>query len=254
MRSPRARSREGLVERHQRRSGSPVAVGTNRPSARPARATRSSSAAAEVPAPHREDPPRHAAEYSTRLVERSPRVRYVYDFDEDARRRPRAARRQGRRPRRDDARSACPSRPASRSRPRPAAPTWRAASRCPTGSTTRSTSTSRALEERAGKRFGDPADPLLVSVRSGAAVSMPGMMDTILNLGLNDVAVEGLGASDRQRALRLRLLPAVHPDVRRGRRRRRRRSASSSALADAEARRAASTHDTDLDGRRPRAS
>ena len=42
------------------------------------------------------------------------------------------------------------------------------------------------LEERAGKRFADPADPLLVSVRSGGAVSMPGMMDTILNLGLND--------------------------------------------------------------------
>ena len=51
------------------------------------------------------------------------------------------------------------------------------------------------LEARAGKRFGDPAEPLLVSVRSGAAVSMPGMMDTILNLGLNDVAVEGLAAS-----------------------------------------------------------
>jgi pyruvate,orthophosphate dikinase len=48
------------------------------------------------------------------------------------------------------------------------------------------------LEENAGKRFGDPADPLLVSVRSGAAVSMPGMMDTILNLGLNDEAAEGL--------------------------------------------------------------
>jgi pyruvate,orthophosphate dikinase len=48
------------------------------------------------------------------------------------------------------------------------------------------------LEETTGKRFGDPSDPLLVSVRSGAAVSMPGMMDTILNLGLNDEAVEGL--------------------------------------------------------------
>jgi pyruvate, orthophosphate dikinase len=48
------------------------------------------------------------------------------------------------------------------------------------------------LEERAGKRFGSPDDPLLVSVRSGAAVSMPGMMDTILNLGLNDEATEGL--------------------------------------------------------------
>jgi pyruvate, orthophosphate dikinase len=51
-----------------------------------------------------------------------------------------------------------------------------------------------ALEDRTGKRFGDAGDPLLVSVRSGAAVSMPGMMDTILNLGLNDDAVEGLGA------------------------------------------------------------
>ncbi len=51
------------------------------------------------------------------------------------------------------------------------------------------------LEATAGKRFGDPRDPLLVSVRSGAAISMPGMMDTILNLGLNDVAVEGLAAA-----------------------------------------------------------
>ncbi len=49
-----------------------------------------------------------------------------------------------------------------------------------------------ALEGKAGKRFGDSDDPLLVSVRSGAAVSMPGMMDTILNLGLNDDAVAGL--------------------------------------------------------------
>ncbi len=47
-----------------------------------------------------------------------------------------------------------------------------------------------ALESRLGKRFGDPADPLLVSVRSGAPMSMPGMMDTILNLGLNDAIVE----------------------------------------------------------------
>jgi pyruvate,orthophosphate dikinase len=52
----------------------------------------------------------------------------------------------------------------------------------------------RRLEERTGKRFGSDDDPLLVSVRSGAAVSMPGMMDTILNLGLNDQAAEGLGA------------------------------------------------------------
>jgi pyruvate,orthophosphate dikinase len=51
------------------------------------------------------------------------------------------------------------------------------------------------LEEKTGKRFGDPADPLLVSVRSGAAVSMPGMMDTILNVGLNDESVAGLAGS-----------------------------------------------------------
>jgi pyruvate,orthophosphate dikinase len=50
----------------------------------------------------------------------------------------------------------------------------------------------RRLEVAAGKRFGNPEDPLLVSVRSGAAISMPGMMDTILNLGLNDESVEGL--------------------------------------------------------------
>ncbi|NIM16467.1 MAG: pyruvate, phosphate dikinase, partial [Candidatus Aminicenantes bacterium] len=48
------------------------------------------------------------------------------------------------------------------------------------------------LEELMGKKLGDPNDPLLVSVRSGAAVSMPGMMDTVLNLGLNDQSVAGL--------------------------------------------------------------
>ncbi|HEX8308614.1 MAG TPA: pyruvate, phosphate dikinase [Allosphingosinicella sp.] len=50
------------------------------------------------------------------------------------------------------------------------------------------------IEGLTGKSFGDPADPLLVSVRSGARVSMPGMMDTVLNLGLNDETVEGLAA------------------------------------------------------------
>src|SRR5256712_3063047 len=49
-----------------------------------------------------------------------------------------------------------------------------------------------ALEKKTGKRFGDMNDPLLVSVRSGAAISMPGMMDSILNLGLNDDAAVGL--------------------------------------------------------------
>ncbi len=52
----------------------------------------------------------------------------------------------------------------------------------------------RRLEKAMGKGLGDPADPLLVSVRSGAQFSMPGMMDTVLNLGLNDQSVKGLAA------------------------------------------------------------
>jgi pyruvate, orthophosphate dikinase len=51
------------------------------------------------------------------------------------------------------------------------------------------------IETAVGKKFGDAADPLLVSVRSGARVSMPGMMDTVLNLGLNDLTVAGLAAT-----------------------------------------------------------
>jgi pyruvate,orthophosphate dikinase len=57
----------------------------------------------------------------------------------------------------------------------------------------------RRLEEVTGKRFGSPDDPLLVSVRSGAAVSMPGMMETILNLGLNDDTVEALAKASGDR-------------------------------------------------------
>src|SRR6266700_6261018 len=55
----------------------------------------------------------------------------------------------------------------------------------------------KQLERAAGKRLGDAANPLLVSVRSGAAVSMPGMMETILNLGLNDRTVQGLIAGSK---------------------------------------------------------
>ena len=55
----------------------------------------------------------------------------------------------------------------------------------------------RTLEKELGKKFGDNANPLLVSVRSGAAVSMPGMMNTILNLGLNDKATEGLAKATK---------------------------------------------------------
>src|SRR3546814_10112450 len=58
----------------------------------------------------------------------------------------------------------------------------------------------RSIWAITGMRFGDPARPLLVSVRSGARASMPGMMDTVLNLGLNDETVEGLAkaADDRR--------------------------------------------------------
>ena len=65
-----------------------------------------------------------------------------------------------------------------------------------------------------GKKLGQADDPLLVSVRSGAAASMPGMMETVLNVGLNDESVQGLAAAVRQRALRLGLLPAPAVDVR----------------------------------------
>ncbi|HYE65397.1 MAG TPA: PEP/pyruvate-binding domain-containing protein, partial [Pyrinomonadaceae bacterium] len=52
----------------------------------------------------------------------------------------------------------------------------------------------KKIEAKVNKRFGDPSNPLLVSVRSGARTSMPGMMDTILNLGLNEETVQGLAA------------------------------------------------------------
>ena len=59
------------------------------------------------------------------------------------------------------------------------------------------------VESVTGKRFGDAANPLLVSVRSGARASMPGMMDTVLNLGLNDETVQGLGALSGNRRFAL---------------------------------------------------
>ncbi len=69
---------------------------------------------------------------------------------------------------------------------------YRNSQELPTGLMPSVLSAMASLEERTGKRFGDSKNPLLVSVRSGAPVSMPGMMDTILNLGLNDVVAEGL--------------------------------------------------------------
>ena len=70
------------------------------------------------------------------------------------------------------------------------------------------------LERRSGKRFGSDDDPLLVSVRSGAAVSMPGMMDTILNIGLGRGLGGGVGGADGEPAVRVRLVPATGADVR----------------------------------------
>jgi pyruvate,orthophosphate dikinase len=71
----------------------------------------------------------------------------------------------------------------------------RAAQELPDGLTEEVDEALTALEERTGRKLGDPASPLLVSVRSGARVSMPGMLDTVLNLGLGDDAVEGLARS-----------------------------------------------------------
>ncbi|MDQ6783413.1 MAG: pyruvate, phosphate dikinase [Actinomycetota bacterium] len=65
----------------------------------------------------------------------------------------------------------------------------------PEGLTAEVTKAVKRLEKARGKKLGDPSDPLLVSVRSGAKFSMPGMMDTVLNLGLNDESVKGLAAT-----------------------------------------------------------
>jgi len=61
----------------------------------------------------------------------------------------------------------------------------------------------RTLEKKTGKKLGDVNDPLLVSVRSGAAISMPGMMDTVLNLGLNDKSVLGLAKKTKNKRFAL---------------------------------------------------
>ena len=72
----------------------------------------------------------------------------------------------------------------------------------------------RKLEKAAGATLGSADNPLLVSVRSGAKFSMPGMMDTILNLGLNDDDRRGLEGAHAERPLRVRQLSPLHPDVR----------------------------------------
>jgi pyruvate,orthophosphate dikinase len=73
----------------------------------------------------------------------------------------------------------------------------------PEGMWTQATLALHTLEAQTGKRFGDPQNPLLISVRSGAAISMPGMMDTVLNLGLNDATVQGLASITGERRFAL---------------------------------------------------
>ena len=156
------------------------------------------------------------------------------------------ARRQGRQPRRDDQpRAAGAAGLHDQHRRVPGLPRARAASR--TGSPTRSSEHLAALEKEMGRALGQPDGPLLVSVRSGAKFSMPGMMETVLNVGLNDESVHGPGRDGRRRrAVRLRLLPPAAADVRQHRARHRgavlRRRAR-----PAQGRRGAPTNDLDLD-------
>ena len=98
-----------------------------------------------------------------------------------------------------------------------------------------------ALEAKMGKRLGDADRP---AARVGALrrpFSMPGMMDTVLNLGLNDVSVGGLAQADRQRALRLRLVPPLRADVRQDRARHRRREVRARARASCASERGVAT-------------
>src|SRR6185437_8660319 len=69
---------------------------------------------------------------------------------------------------------------------------YRAGKQFPTGMWDQALAALRVVEAKADRRLGDRANPLLVSVRSGAKFSMPGMMDTVLNLGLNDETVQGV--------------------------------------------------------------
>ena len=67
------------------------------------------------------------------------------------------------------------------------------------------------IEKKTGKKWNSRTNPLLVSVRSGAAISMPGMMDTILNLGLNDETVLGLAKKNKQSKICLGLIQKIYP-------------------------------------------
>ena len=88
----------------------------------------------------------------------------------------------------------------SPSPPKPAMPTCRR-QQIPAGMWDQMLAALKQVEEQTGKKFGDPTNPLLVSCRSGAKFSMPGMMDTVLNIGLNDETAEGMVKLTGNRAL-----------------------------------------------------
>ena len=122
---------------------------------------------------------------------------------------------------------------------RPGAPSPRA-------STSRSADALARLEEQPASGSATPRTRCWSRCARGARESMPGMLDTVLNLGLNDASVAGPGAGDRQRALRLGLLPALRADVRQ-RRARHPGRALRGRDRGGQARRAGSKHDTELD-------
>ena len=134
------------------------------------------------------------------------------------------ARRQGRQPRRDDQpRAAGAARLHHHHRGVPALPGARARARPGCADEVERAPATRSSRRWASK-LGDADDPLLVSVRSGAKFSMPGMMETVLNIGLQRRVGAGPGQAGRQRAVRLGLLPPADPDVRQDRARHRRRA------------------------------
>ena len=154
---------------------------------------------------------------------------YVFAFDHKHRRPPMEhqgpARWQGRQPRRDDvgARAAGAARLHHLDRRLPRLHGTAAGRQ---GLDAEVAAHSPRLEKAMGEASATPPTRCSSSVRSGAKFSMPGMMDTVLNLGLNDDSRRGPGQADRRRALRLRLLPALHRDVRPHRAGARRRASS----------------------------
>ncbi len=173
-------------------------------------------------------------------------TKYVFDFSQGSKDQKDLLGRQGREPRRDDqAGPAGAARLHHHHRGVPGVParTGSEPGRAAGAGDDRRCGTSRT---RIGRRLGDRHDPLLVSVRSGAKFSMPGMMETVLNIGLNDASVKGLAEAVGQRAVRLGLLPPADPDVRQDGARHRRRACSPTRWTRRKAAKGVTT-DVDLD-------